>query len=141
MEAESLEWILSVWHFSPVTVASFGIYLFGTLLFFAARKPGEPVWKTFDGLRTSPALGKAFERAEARCFDAYEIGLNVLHWLANVVFRYFERLVDPVFEGIMRIGRGITKPALSAVHNGIYGRYLSWVLVGFLLVLALLFIK
>ncbi|MBP7864733.1 MAG: NADH dehydrogenase [Acidobacteria bacterium] len=138
---ESYEWILNVWHFSPVTVASFAIYLFGAFLFFALRRSGEGVHKTFDNLRTSPALGRAYELAEAKRFDAYEIGLNVVQWIANVVFKYFERLVDPVFDWLIAAGRGLTRPMLSGIHSGVYSHYLSWVLVGFLLVAALLFLK
>ena len=77
--------------------------------------------------------------AEAKKFDAYEIGLQVVEFVTRVVFRYFERLIDVVVDGIIGIGRNLSRHFLSAVHNGVYSTYLAWVVVGFVVVLSLVF--
>lgn len=132
-------WILSVWHLSPLTAASFAVYLFGFLLYFMVREKSNSAAETFDQLHSSPVLGRALQMADKKTFDGYEIGLKVVHWLANLVFRYFERLIDQVMDGLIAIGQGIFRPMFSAIHNGVYGNYLGWVILGFIVVLCLIF--
>jgi NADH:ubiquinone oxidoreductase subunit 5 (subunit L)/multisubunit Na+/H+ antiporter MnhA subunit len=135
------EWIKAVWHLSPVTVASLGIYILGATLFFALRNPEAPAWTTFDFLRTSPVLGRGYELAGQKKFDLYEVALKVINWMANLVFRYFERLIDEVADWFIRVGGAFARYALSGSHNGIYSNYLAWVIAGFALVLALVLLR
>jgi hypothetical protein len=79
--------------------------------------------------------------AAEKKFDAYEIGVKVVHWLANLVFRYFDRLIDVVADGLINIGRWIFRPLLSGIHNGVYSNYLGWVIIGLMVVLSFLFIR
>ena len=99
-------------------------------------RAGELAGQAFSGLRTSPAAG-ALRLAEEKKLDWYEVGVKVVEWLTRVVFRYFERLIDVVADAIVAGGKAVSGPALSAVHNGVYGNYLSWVVVGLIVVLAL----
>lgn len=138
---ENPEWIREVWHISPVTIASVGIYVLGATLFFALRSPGKPEWSTFHFLRESPVLGRAYELAEAKTFDAYEVGMKVIHWIANLVFWRFERLIDRVADWFISAGRRIARPSLSAIHTGVYSNYLAWVVAGFVLVSALVLLR
>ena len=134
-------WLIRVWHFSPLTVASFAIYLLGALLFFAARQRCERPAATFAALGESPVLGPALQMAAEKKFDAYEIGVKVVQWLANLVFRYFDRLIDVVADGLIGIGRWLFRPLLSGIHNGVYSNYLGWVIIGLMVVLSFLFVR
>jgi len=77
--------------------------------------------------------------AEEKKFDGYEIGLKVIDFITRIVFRYVERMIDIVGNGIIGSGRWLLRPLLSGAHNGIYGNYLSWTIVGFIIVLFFLF--
>ena len=134
-------WLREVWYLSPVTVASLGVYVMGAALFFALRTSGKPEWSTFHFLRESPVLGRAYELAEEKAFDAYEQGVKVVQWIANLVFWRFERLIDRVGAWLIGVGYAIAKPCLSSIHNGIYSNYLAWVVAGFVLVSALVLLR
>ena len=77
--------------------------------------------------------------AEEKKFDAYEIGLKVVEFVTNLVFRHVERMIDVVGDGVIGGGRWLLRPALSGAHNGIYGNYLCWAILGFIVVLFFLF--
>ena len=134
-------WIREVWHVSPTTIASLGVYVLGAACFFALRTPGKPEWSTFHFLRESKVLGHAYELAEQKAFDAYELGLKAVQGITSVVFWHFERLIDRVADWIIGAGRSIARPALSSIHNGIYSNYLAWVVAGFVLVSALVLLR
>jgi hypothetical protein len=138
---EEQGWLREVWHVSPVTVASLGVYVLGATLFFAMRDPAAKESDTFMSLRTSPVLGRAYELAEAKTFDAYEVGLKVIHWIADLVFRGYERLIDVVGNWVIGAGGNIARRGLSGAHNGIYSNYLAWVVAGFALVAALFLLR
>jgi formate hydrogenlyase subunit 3/multisubunit Na+/H+ antiporter MnhD subunit len=128
-----------VWHVSPLTLASLGVYLLGFMLYLGARERAASPAVTFDGLRQSPVLGRGLEMAAEKRFDAYEIGMKVVSFVTNVVFRYIERLIDVVADWIVRTGQSLSRHFLSAVHNGVYATYLAWVLIGLAVVLSLVF--
>jgi len=77
--------------------------------------------------------------AKERKFDGYDIGLKAVDFITGIVFRYIERMIDTVGQFIIDSGRWLMRPALSGAHNGIYGNYLCWAVVGFLFVLFYLF--
>lgn len=129
----------NVWHFSILTVVSLAIYAIGFVVYAAARGGRENAAEAFSPLMASPVLGPALRMAEARKFDAYEVGVRVVEFVTRLVFVYIERMVDVVGNGIIGIGRWLLGPALSGAHNGIYGNYLCWAVVGFVLVLMYLF--
>ena len=60
---------------------------------------------------------------------------------ANLVFWRFERLIDRVADWFIGTGRAIARPALSAIHTGVYSNYLAWVVAGFVLVSALVLLR
>ncbi len=128
-----------VWHFSPLTVVSLAIYTLGFMVFATARSGRANAAETFSPLETSPVLGPALRMAKERKFDGYDIGLKAVDFITGIVFRYIERMIDTVGQFIIDSGRWLMRPALSGAHNGIYGNYLCWAVVGFLFVLFYLF--
>jgi hypothetical protein len=129
----------NVWHFSFLTVVSLSIYTLGFLMFAKSRSGGKAAVESFDTLMTSPALGPALRMAEEKKLDPYEIGLKVVEFITRLVFQYIERMIDVVADGIIGIGRWLLRPVLSGAHNGIYSNYLCWAVVGFVVVLFILF--
>jgi NADH:ubiquinone oxidoreductase subunit 5 (subunit L)/multisubunit Na+/H+ antiporter MnhA subunit len=134
-------WIRETWSISPVTIASLGVWVLGATVFFAVRTAGKPEWSTFHFLRESPVLGRAYELADSKAFDAYEVGMKAINWMANLVFWRFERLIDRVADWFIGAGRSIARPALSSIHTGVYSNYLAWVVAGFVLVAALVLLR
>jgi formate hydrogenlyase subunit 3/multisubunit Na+/H+ antiporter MnhD subunit len=131
--------LAAVWHLSPLTVLSLGIYTAGFLVFAYARGGRERAAEAFETLRTSPVLGPALIMAEEKKFDGYEIGIRSVDFLTRIVFRYVEQMIDLVADGIIAGGRWVLRPVLSGAHNGIYSNYLSWTIMGFIIVLFFLF--
>jgi NADH:ubiquinone oxidoreductase subunit 5 (subunit L)/multisubunit Na+/H+ antiporter MnhA subunit len=129
----------NVWHFSFLTVVSLAIYTLGFLMYAKSRSGDKSAVESFEPLMTSPALGPALRMAEQKKFDPYEIGLKVVDFITRLVFRYIERMVDVVGNGIIGMGSWLLRPVLSGAHNGIYSNYLCWAVIGFVVVLFVLF--
>ena len=130
--------LTAMWtHVGPLTGLSLLIYILGFGVYLTAREHATSAAETFGGLVESPVTGPGLRMAAAGKLDAYEIGLKVVDWLTRVVFRYFERLIDVVVDGIIAGGKAVFRPALSAIHNGVYSNYLAWAVVGLIAVLAL----
>ncbi|HTY63448.1 MAG TPA: proton-conducting transporter membrane subunit [Acidobacteriota bacterium] len=129
----------NVWHFSPLTVVSLAIFTLGFMVYAAARSGRETAAETFSPLTTSPVLGPALRLASERKFDGYDVGLKVVEFTTRIVFRYVERMIDVVGQFIIDSGRWLLRPVLSGAHNGLYGNYLCWTVLGFVFVLFYLF--
>jgi formate hydrogenlyase subunit 3/multisubunit Na+/H+ antiporter MnhD subunit len=118
-------------------MVSLAIYLVGFMLYLGARAKVERSAATFAGLSDSPVLGRGLQLAAEKKFDAYEIGLKVVEFITRVVFRYVERLIDVVADGVIGIGAFFSRHFLSAIHSGVYSTYLAWAVVGLIVVLSL----
>jgi formate hydrogenlyase subunit 3/multisubunit Na+/H+ antiporter MnhD subunit len=129
----------NVWHFSPLTIVSLAIYTLGFMVFAGGRSGRVNAAETFSPLATSPVLGPALRLAKERKFDGYDIGLKVVEFVTRIVFRYVERMIDVVARFVINSGRWLLRPVFSGAHNGVYGNYLCWAVVGFLFVLFYLF--
>ena len=129
----------NVWHFSPLAIISLAIYTLGFMVFAGARSGRANAAETFGPLETSPVLGPALRMANEKKFDGYDVGLKVVEFVTRIVFRYVERLIDRVGQFFIDSGRWLMRPVLSGAHNGMYGNYLCWAVVGFLFVLFYLF--
>jgi formate hydrogenlyase subunit 3/multisubunit Na+/H+ antiporter MnhD subunit len=131
--------VANVWHLSPLTIVSLAVYALGFMVYRAARGGRQTAADAFSPLATSPVLGPALRMAEQKKFDGYEIGIKVIDFITGVVFRYVERMIDVVCDGVIGSGRWLLRPVLSGAHNGVYGNYLCWTVAGFIIVLFFLF--
>jgi formate hydrogenlyase subunit 3/multisubunit Na+/H+ antiporter MnhD subunit len=131
--------LANTWHFSRLTVVSLAVYTLGFLIYAVARSGRKNAAEAFIPLATSPVLGPALRLAEQKKFDGYEIGIKGVDFMTYIVFRYGERMIDVVGNGIIGSGRWLLRPVLSGAHNGIYGNYLCWTVAGFIIVLFFLF--
>lgn len=131
--------VSGVWHLSLLTVISLAIYTLGFLMYAMGRQGRESAAETFTPIETSPVLGPALRMAAERKFDAYEIGIKIVEFVTRITFRYVERLIDVVGNALIGGGRWLLRPVLSGAHNGIYGNYLCWAVMGFIVILFFLF--
>jgi NADH-quinone oxidoreductase subunit L len=129
----------NVWHFSRMTITSLAIYTLGFVVYAKARGGQKSPAEAFSRLSTSPTLGPALRMAEQKKFDGYEIGLKVVDFITQIVFKYVDRMIDVIGDGIINSGRWLLRPVLSGAHNGIYGNYLCWTVIGFVVILFFLF--
>jgi hypothetical protein len=109
------------------------------MIYAAARSHRKNAAEAFAPLATSPMLGPALRMARERKFDGYEIGLKIVDFITRIVFQYVERKIDVLGDLIIGSGRWLLRPVLSGAHNGLYGNYLCWSVVGFIFVLFYLF--
>lgn len=128
-----------IWHLTPLTVVSLAVYTLGFLTYFVARNGRRNAAETFEPLASSAVLGPALGLAARKKFDPYEIGMKAVEFITRIVFRYVERMIDVIGDGVIAGGRWLLRPTLAGAHNGIYGNYLCWTVIGFIIVLFLLF--
>jgi NADH-quinone oxidoreductase subunit L len=89
--------------------------------------------KAVDHIHHAPVLSGVYARAENKFFDPYEIGMKVFRGVSRLGWRV-DRGIDAIY------GKVITGLAywftgiLRRLHNGSYTVYLSWSLLGMLLV-------
>jgi NADH:ubiquinone oxidoreductase subunit 5 (subunit L)/multisubunit Na+/H+ antiporter MnhA subunit len=138
---EAIHHALTSFHASPLIVVSLAIWILGLALFIALRSDGAPASSAFDSFRNSPVLGRAYDLAEAKRFDAFEVGMVTIRGIAYVVFTYVERLIDVVGNWVIALGSGLFRASLSGIHNGVYSNYLAWVIAGFVLVTGLVLLR
>ncbi len=129
----------NAWHFSRLTVVSLVIYTLGFMIYAKARSHRANAAEAFATLTASPMLGPTLRMAGEKKFDGYEIGLKAVGFVTGIVFRHGERMIDAAGDGVIGAGRWLLRPLLSGAHNGMYGNYLSWTVIGFLFVLFILF--
>ena len=82
--------------------------------------------------------GEFFRTVDAAVYDRPDVPVPVYVAAGGpVVARYAGRVAD----GFIGTGRAIARPALSAIHTGIYSNNLAWVVAGFVLVSALVLLR
>jgi hypothetical protein len=129
----------NLWHFSRLSIVSLAIYTLGFMIYAVARGGRSSAAETFSPLMTSPMLGPMLRMEREKKFDGYEIGLKVVESITRIVFQYVECMIDVIGQSVIGGGRWLLRPVLSGAHNGIYGNYLCWAVVGFIFVLFYLF--
>jgi len=81
--------------------------------------------------RVSPgALGWASSRISSFSGTGF---VRLVGACANAVYVLVDRGIDAVYEKVFVVGSRIVTGGLQAAHDGLYARYLSWAIGGFLL--------
>ncbi|MCK5148408.1 hypothetical protein KAR48_16750 [bacterium] len=123
---------LSLWGFwSPLTTG--GLFLGGILIalftLFLVKGYNRTEVKSFSG----GEIVKPRERVLATEFYRDVENLPVIKWFYN---KAYKRIFD-IYEQGIRLGQQISKP-LRELHNGLLNRYVSWLFVGWIILLAIL---
>lgn len=89
--------------------------------------------KASEHIRHAPVLSGIYDRAEARAFDPYDIGLKAAQvisragwWLDRMIDSFYDRFCVWLTQGSSGVLRGL--------HNGNYALYIVWALAGSALV-------
>jgi NADH-quinone oxidoreductase subunit L len=114
-----------------------GLVLLGALLnhLYGVRKTGQGLGAV-DHIHYAPGLHHAYDLAEKKVFDPYELGLNLagaLAWLLNRIDRLVDGLYDVVAVKLAEGGAALIRRA----HSGNLSAYVIWSLLGSGLVLFL----
>jgi NADH-quinone oxidoreductase subunit L len=90
--------------------------------------------KAADDIRYAPGLSQAYDLAQKRFFDPYEIGLKAMNMFSRSLW-YLDKGIDWVYNSFVPgIGYGASK-GIRKVHTGYYPVYISWAIVGMFAVL------
>jgi NADH-quinone oxidoreductase subunit L len=86
-----------------------------------------------DHIHHAPVLNALYDKAEARWFDPYEIGLKIVRAAARVLWG-IDRTIDFVYDTVVVVGARVAVALVRAPHTGNYAQYLLWALAGLALV-------
>jgi NADH-quinone oxidoreductase subunit L len=112
--------------------------LVGALLnhLWGVRRAGSGLGAV-DHIHYAPGLHALYDQAERRVFDPYEIGLKIAGAIARLAWG-IDRGIDFLYDVVaVKITYAFTD-SIRSVHTGSLLAYLSWALVGLLLVLILI---
>ncbi|MCU0641322.1 MAG: hypothetical protein MUC35_04460 [Candidatus Margulisbacteria bacterium] len=116
-------------------IAVSAVVLLGALLnhWYGVKKSGQGLGAV-DHIHYAPGLHQAYDLAERKIFDPYELGLklvNALAWLLNKIDRLIDSLIDHWTVKVTEWGT----TAVRWAHGGNISAYVSWSLVGSLVLL------
>ena len=117
------------------------VVLIGAVLYhiIAAKKKGSAL-KAADYIHYAPVLFGIYEKAEARVFDPYEIGLKLTGMISRIAW-YIDRGIDWVYETLTVNVIYMFSFTLKSLHTGNYVMYVGWSLVGMAFVIFSLLFK
>lgn len=99
---------------------------------YGARKTGSGL-KAVDHIHYAPGFHQAYNAAEKRYFDPYEIGMRGIQFVGFLGW-WIDRIIDFCYSKIIVfIASGIST-VIRSLHNGNHVTYLAWSLVGLAIV-------
>jgi NADH:ubiquinone oxidoreductase subunit 5 (subunit L)/multisubunit Na+/H+ antiporter MnhA subunit len=90
----------------------------------------------YDTIKEEP-LAYLYRREEAGRLDLYQTTMGGVGNASRFVFERIEQSVDRVYAGLIRAGEYLVR-GLRKIHSGILPAYVSWVLVGLVILVFLL---
>jgi NADH-quinone oxidoreductase subunit L len=115
-----------------VLIAAFLNHLYGV------RKSGSGLGAA-DHIHHAPVLSYIYDKAEKRYFDPYNIGLKIAGFISKIFFKVDKAInwfYDVFIVKITYFFTGVIKK----LHNGHYAMYLSWSLIGTVIIIIFIFI-
>lgn len=103
---------------------------------YGVRSKGKGI-KAVDHIHYAPVLSGIYDRAEKRYFDPYEWGMGFMRFVSRIAF-WCDRAIDWLYEVLAVKVSAVFTNGIKKLHNGNFSTYLSWSLVGFLLVAMML---
>jgi NADH-quinone oxidoreductase subunit L len=85
--------------------------------------------KAVDHIHYAPLLKPIYERAEARMFDPYEIGLDLAFFVARAAWAV-DQAIDWVYNRLAVSAAFVCAGFLKTMHTGDYALYVAWALGG-----------
>ncbi|MEO0108847.1 MAG: hypothetical protein ABIK62_06735, partial [candidate division WOR-3 bacterium] len=124
------------WQVTWVTGLALAFLVLGFAGFFLGKVRAGSAVEAVDYIHHGPVLRSFYDWSEKRYFDIYEQGVRFLRWLAGIVFRFIDRLVDWLIEALARLAVAVGQ-GLRRAHTGLLAMYLSWLVTGLLFLLLL----
>lgn len=96
--------------------------------YYGVKKAGRAAGAS-DHIHHAPGLAQAYDLAEKKFFDPYEIGMKFAGWLSRLLWR-LDRLVDWLYDSLA-VGLAYAGSAVVRwCHSGNLSNYVVWSLVG-----------
>jgi len=102
----------------------------------SAKRAGSGL-KASDHIRHAPGLSVIYDRAKERFFDPYDIWIKVSTIMAKLFFR-IDRGIDWIYESFATGLANAASIKIRKLHNGYYATYISWALLGMILMIIFL---
>jgi formate hydrogenlyase subunit 3/multisubunit Na+/H+ antiporter MnhD subunit len=93
--------------------------------------------KAVDHIHYAPLLHQVYEKADARLFDPYELGMKLVSGVSRVCF-WCDRFIDWVYDGLAVNVTLFFTEQIKRRHSGEYSTYIGWSLLGALVVVVFL---
>ena len=93
--------------------------------------------KAADHIRYAPVLGAIFDAAKQRFFDPYDIWLKISTIIAKLFF-WIDHGIDWIYESFAPGLANVASIKIRKLHNGSYATYISWALLGMILIVIFL---
>jgi hypothetical protein len=93
--------------------------------------------KASDHIRYAPGLSVVYDRAKERFFDPYDIWLKISTIMAKLFF-WIDRGIDWFYESFVTALANAASLKIRKLHNGYYATYISWALLGMILIVVFL---
>jgi formate hydrogenlyase subunit 3/multisubunit Na+/H+ antiporter MnhD subunit len=100
---------------------------------YAARMTGSGLHAS-DHIRHAPVLGDAYDRAEKRQFDPYEIAMYGIRGIAALAW-WVDRAIDWIYDGLSVRLTFLLSSGIRSAHSGNFSWYVVWSLLGAVFVL------
>ncbi|MDD5687388.1 MAG: proton-conducting transporter membrane subunit [Elusimicrobia bacterium] len=125
----------SGWPANMTIVVVTVIVLIAALLnhLFGVKKSGSGLGSV-DHIHYAPGLSYIYAQAEKRYFDPYDIGLKIVGFLSIILFG-LDRIINWFYDVFVVKLTYFFTGVIKALHNGDYAMYLSWSLIGTIIII------
>jgi formate hydrogenlyase subunit 3/multisubunit Na+/H+ antiporter MnhD subunit len=95
---------------------------------YGVKKSGSGIGAV-DHIHHAPGLNEVYDKAEKRCFDPYDIGLNFVNPLSKLLW-YLDKGVDWIYERLSVAVAFTFTGVIRKAYNGNYSNYILWAVIG-----------
>jgi NADH-quinone oxidoreductase subunit L len=106
---------------------------------FGVKKSGSGLGSV-DHIHNAPVLSYIYDKAEKRYFDPYDIGLKIAGFISRIFFR-LDRIINWLYDVFIVKLTYFFTGVIKKFHNGHYAMYLSWVLIGTIIIIIYIFMR
>jgi NADH-quinone oxidoreductase subunit L len=121
-------------------VAVTGVVLVVAFLnhFYGVKKSGGGLGAV-EHIHHAPGLSWIYDKAEKRYFDPYDVGVKVAVFFSRILFKV-DRAVNWFYDVFIVKVTYFFTGVIKKVHNGHFAMYLSWSLIGTVIIIIIFII-
>jgi NADH-quinone oxidoreductase subunit L len=123
-----------------ILVAVTGVVLVVAFLnhFYGVKKSGGGLGAV-EHIHHAPGLSWIYDKAEKRYFDPYDVGVKVAVFFSRILFKV-DRAVNWFYDVFIVKVTYFFTGVIKKVHNGHFAMYLSWSLIGTVIIIIIFII-